>query len=222
MKKGWKILWAVCAVNFVLHLLVYPKLPGIIPVHWDGHGYVNGEGPRYTVLIMAVLPALILLLMKVLPKIDPRHANYEKFGRIYDGFAAGMTLFMIVVSWMSELYVFGIIKEGSSLAGLLISVPLGILFIILGNYMPRVRQNYFFGIRTPWALNDENNWQKTHRMGGFVFIIMGIVLIAAGIFSQAVSEKTLLAMILVPVMGGSLWIYLYSYLVYRNNTGRKS
>ena len=217
-KKGWKILWALCALNFALHLVFYPRLPEIIPVHWDGHGYVNGEGPRYLALLFAALPAAVLLLMTVLPKVDPRHANYSKFGKIYEGFAAAITILMMLVSWMTELYVFGIMKEGSSLVGLLVSVPIGILFIVMGNYMPRVRQNYFFGIKTPWALNDEYNWQKTHRMGGIVFIIMGIILIAAGIFSSAISEKALLALILVPVFGGSAWLYLYSYLVYRKQT----
>ena len=73
------------------------------------------------------------------------------------------------------LAAFGVLPDG--IMGMLIGGGIGVLFILLGNYMPRARQNYTFGCRTPWALADEHNWARTQRMGGITFIIMGAVIL---------------------------------------------
>ena len=91
---------------------------------------------------------------------------------------------------------------------------IGVLFIIMGNFMPQIKQNYTFGCRTPWALNDAHNWQRTQRMGGYTFIVMGIVLLVLAFFGGLLGDIATLAVLLVAVLGGSAWIYLYSYLVY--------
>ena len=80
--------------------------------------------------------------------------------------------------------------------------------------MPQVKQNYSFGCKTPWALNDEHNWNRTQRMGGIVFLIMGIAFLVAALFAKVLGETGLLVLLLGSSLGGTLWIYLYSYLVF--------
>ena len=80
--------------------------------------------------------------------------------------------------------------------------------------MPRIKQNYTFGCRTPWALNDEHNWERTQRMGGIVFVIMGIALLVAALFSTLLGETLTLILLVGSILGGILWIFVYSYLVY--------
>lgn len=177
MKRN-KLFWGLlifCAINFAAHLCFYGSLPDVVPTHWGADGQANGWGPKSTVLIMAALPALMLILMAALPRIDPKHQNYEKFKGVWNASLTALTIFMSAMSWFSELSVFGLIPEGSSLVGILVCGGCGVLFIFLGNYMPRIKQNYMFGCKTPWALNNEHNWNRTQRMGGIVFVVMGLL-----------------------------------------------
>lgn len=177
-------------------------------------GQANGWGPKSTVLIMAALPALMLILMAALPHIDPKHQNYEKFKGVWNASLTALTIFMSAMSWFSELSVFGLIPEGSSLVGILVCGGCGVLFIFLGNYMPRIKQNYMFGCKTPWALNNEHNWNRTQRMGGIVFVVMGAALIVISLLATILGDAATMILLLAVVFGGSAWIYLYSYLVY--------
>ena len=102
----------------------------------------------------------------------------------------------------------------SAITSLLVCGGVGVMFIILGNFMPNIKQNYTFGCRTPWALNDEHNWQRTQRMGGITFVVMGIALIAVAFLAGLLGDTVTLILLLCAVCGGSAWIYLYSYLVY--------
>ena len=135
-KKLLIALGAMCLVNFIAHLCFYPAMPDTVPMHWGFDGQVDGWGPKYMILVTALIPAVILLLIAVVPKIDPRSENFQKFGGIYQGFLAGIVLFMCGISWLSELTVYNVLPDGNSLVGVLVSGAIGILFILLGNYMP--------------------------------------------------------------------------------------
>ena len=87
MMKRNKLFWGLlifCAINFAAHLCFYGSLPDVVPTHWGADGQANGWGPKSTVLIMAALPALMLILMAALPRIDPKHQNYEKFKGVWN------------------------------------------------------------------------------------------------------------------------------------------
>lgn len=106
------------------------------------------------------------------------------------------------MSWFSELSVFGLIPEGSSLVGILVCGGCGVLFIFLGNYMPRIKQNYMFGCKTPWALNNEHNWNRTQRMGGIVFVVMGAALIVISLLATILGDAATMILLLAVVFGG--------------------
>lgn len=132
MMKRNKLFWGLlifCAINFAAHLCFYGSLPDVVPTHWGADGQANGWGPKSTVLIMAALPALMLILMAALPHIDPKHQNYEKFKGVWNASLTALTIFMSAMSWFSELSVFGLIPEGSSLVGILVCGGCGVLFI---------------------------------------------------------------------------------------------
>ena len=213
-KKLYLALFVLCILNFAAHLYFYPALPDIVPTHWGFQGEVNGWGPKYTILILCALPLGILLMLAVVPKIDPRAQSYEKFGNVYRGFVIGIVVFLCAITWLSELTVFKVLPDSSNLVSLLVCGGCGLLFIILGNYMPRVKQNYTFGCKTPWALNDEHNWNRTQRMGGIVFVAIGIVFLVAMPFAKLLGETGTLVLLLAASLGGTAWIYLYSYLVF--------
>ena len=190
MKKN-KLFWiltVVCVLNFAAHLYFYPSLPDIVPTHWGASGQVNGWGPKSTVLILAALPFAMLILFEVIRKIDPKHQNFEKFGKVWNLCVVLFTVMMAAFSWLSELAVFGKLPDSSNLVSIL----------VCGG--------------TPWALNDEHNWQRTQRMGGYTFVVMGIVLLVLAFLGGLLGDIATLIVLLAAVLGGSAWIYLYSYL----------
>ena len=219
MKKN-KLFWiltVVCVLNFAAHLYFYPSLPDIVPTHWGANGQVNGWGPKSTVLILAALPFAMLILFEVIRKIDPKHQNFEKFGKVWNLFVVLFTVMMAAFSWLSELAVFGKLPDSSNLVSILVCGGIGVLFIILGNFMPQIKQNYTFGCRTPWALNDEHNWQRTQRMGGYTFVVMGIVLLVLAFLGGLLGD---IATLIVLLAGQTLFMILYVVLVVFNIMGR--
>ncbi|EFB76312.1 SdpI family protein [Subdoligranulum variabile] len=213
-KKLYLLLAAVCVLNFAAHLYFYPSLPDIVPTHWGFDGQANGWGPKSSTLFICIIPLALLILLAVIPKIDPRAQNYEKFEKIYRGFVIGIIVFMCGITWLTELTVYNVLPGSSNLVSVLVCGGLGVLFIALGNYMPRIKQNYTFGCKTPWALNDEHNWNRTQRMGGIVFVVIGIAMLVATLFTHALGETGTMIVVLGSTLGGTAWIYLYSYLVY--------
>ena len=208
------VLLAVCVLNMVGHLAVYPALPDTVPTHWGANGEVNGWSSKQSNLIFSVLPIIFLIFMEVVRRVDPKHQNFERFGKVWNIFITLFVVFFCGMTWLTELTVFNMLPGGGSIVGVVVCGGIGLMFIILGNFMPNIKQNYTFGCRTPWALNDEHNWQRTQRMGGITFIVMGIALIAVAFLGSTLGDTGTLVLLLGAVLGGSAWIYLYSYLVY--------
>ena len=123
-------------------------------------------------------PVLALLFMS-LPKIDPRKKNYNKFRGLYDGFALFMMIFML---GLVSLIVSESLRPGRLSVEFVIIVACGLLFVILGNMLPKVKSNFFIGIKTPWTLSDTEVWNKTHRLAGYLFFFGGLLTIAIAFF----------------------------------------
>lgn len=213
-KKLYLALLALCLVNFAAHLFFYPGLPDVVPTHWGFDGQADSWGPKSSTLFICIVPLAILLLLAIVPKIDPRAQNYEKFDKIYRGFVVGIVVFMCAITWLTELTVYNVLPGSGSIITVLVCGGCGVLFILLGNYMPRIKQNYTFGCKTPWALNDEHNWNRTQRMGGIVFVVIGVAMLVTMLFASALGETGTLVLLLGSTLGGTAWIYLYSYLVF--------
>lgn len=124
------------------------------------------------VAALGFLPLVLLATLWLVPRIDPKGAAYAKSGRFYLGFVIAFTVFMCGMTWLSELTVWGVVPLTGAV-GIIVTTAIGVLFIGMGNYLPRVRQNYTMGVKTPWALADPENWQRTQRFGGKCFVVMG-------------------------------------------------
>jgi uncharacterized membrane protein len=127
------------------------------------------------------LPAaalIIVLIFKSLAKHDPFRANYDKFRRTYDLFLDMAVLLTVMTHFLilSNL----MIRQG--LVGRwIVYVPtslIGLVLVLIGNVLPRLRPNSAMGIRTRWTLRDETVWMKTHRAGGYILVVLGVMLVA--------------------------------------------
>ena len=212
----WIALAVLCAVNVAAHLLVMPSLPAQIPTHWGANGAVDGWGPSWMTAALGAVPLLLLVLFYVVPRIDPKGEAYRTSGKFYQGFVIAFTVFMCAISWMGELAVWGVVPAVGAV-NLLISGAVGLLFIGVGNYLPRVKQNYTLGIKTPWALADPENWRRTQRFGGACFMVLGFGLIVMGVVGTALSNEIVAAVVAVLALGSVGAMYVYSYLLWRKS-----
>lgn len=214
-RRAWIALGALCIVSFLGHLALFPQLPDIVPTHWDAAGNVDGWSGRMATLGLDLLPLGLLALFYALPKIDPRGKAYERMGSFYTGVVTLFTVFLICMTWTTELTVFGIIPQNESPIGIFTGVTVGIGLVLLGNYLPKVKRNYSFGCKTPWALDNDQNWRLTHRFGGVAMVLAGLVTVVSGLFSHQMGGAAVV-LLLAAVIGSSLATYAYSYLVFRN------
>jgi uncharacterized membrane protein len=170
MRKWLPIVLVAAAVVF--SLAAYSRLPESMPVHWGLSGEPDRYGSRLegAFVVPAIMVALLVFLLW-LPSRDPRVANIAKFRDTYDVMVAAVFGFMGVVH---------VVVLGSALGWpiditTVVIAGVGILFMILGNLMPRARSNFIFGIRTPWTLSSDTVWTRSHRVGGYTMVAAGLL-----------------------------------------------
>jgi len=159
-------------IPVIVGLILWNKLPEKLPVHFNADGAPdNWESRPFAVFFIPLFLWVVHLLTGFITLADPKKQNISD------------KIFMLVLYICPAASIFGSIVIYTGALSLPVSVNmvgnlfLGIIFIVVGNYMPKTRQNYTIGIKIPWALNDEENWNKTHRFAGVVWVICGAVLI---------------------------------------------
>ncbi len=195
-------------ISIVGTILVYPNLPQTIPSHWGLNGEVDAYSDKSIVYILgAALPLGMALLFLLIPLIDPKKENYKLHEKAYLYMNLSTILFIVCIHWITLMANF--YKEIDVV--LFIRLMIGILFIIIGNYMTQIRFNYFMGMRTPWTLADESVWRKTHRLSGYLFSILGSLLIGTYFLAHTIGFVIMIGGIII-LTGGTT---LYSYLEYK-------
>lgn len=194
--------------------VLYGKLPKKIPVHWDLQGNVE-YGEKIQIWFMVGLLVFFTILFQVLPKLDPRRKNYSKFQKFYDSICLGIQLFLVA---MMSIIISEAFYPGRVSVDKAVSFLVGVLLIFIGNYMPKVKSNFYMGVRSPWALSDEENWRKTHRLAGKLFVGAGIIMIAA-VWLLPASAAFPVSM--AAVMAAGLIPYVMSYIWWKKKTGVK-
>lgn len=210
----WAALAAVSVVNVVAHLAVLPSLPAQVPVHWGASGAVDGWGPSWSTTAFGAVPLGMLALFYVVPQVDPKARAYAAASRFYLGFVCAMTAIMCGMSWLGELTVWGVVPATGSVNAL-VGAVVGLLLIGIGNYLPRVRQNYTMGVKTPWALADPDNWRRTQRFGGVCLMVAGVVVAASGLAASLLPAGGVMGAIVVATLCAVVAPGAYSYLLWR-------
>ena len=195
---------------FVAAAAFWSSAPERIPVHWNIAGNVDRYGGRFEGLLFLPLLTLgLYLLLLLLPRLDPRGANYEKFRGAYSTIRVAVTALVASVYGLILLWIRGVEIDVS----LAVPILVGALFVVLGNVMGKIRPNWFVGIRTPWTLSSRLSWTKSHRLGGWMFVAMGLALMASGVVGSGLAVGAALAFI----AGCLVCLVVYSYLVWRND-----
>jgi uncharacterized membrane protein len=184
----------------------YSNFPDIVPTHWGVSGEVDGWGSRNTAFIIPAVIVGMYLMFLLLPFLDPKKEKYEQFKKPYHIFKNFLILFMAFIYFVASFAGLGYDLP----VGAIIPVMVGILFVIIGNYMAKIKMNWFVGIKTPWTLSSEEVWNKTHRFGGKMFVLGGI-LMAIEPFLPVSFRLPVFILIIFLLTFGTMG---YSYLVY--------
>jgi uncharacterized membrane protein len=212
MKQWYPVVLALVAA--AMSAAVYTRLPETMAVHWDLDGNPNGWMPR--AVGAAFGPVMILLLgflMRVVPRIDPRAENYARFGEAYEVIVASVLVLMLVTHGIMLAIALGYHVSVVRVVPALV----GVLFVVIGNMMPLVRPNWWFGIRTPWTLSNDRVWTRTHRLAGFCMTGGGLLMIVAAlVLPPSLGLPVLLTVAVAATVGPAL----YSYLTWKREEGR--
>jgi uncharacterized membrane protein len=201
---------AIVLLPFIYLGYIWNTLPDKVPMHWNLQGEVDRYGDKSEmILIPFLLPFLVYIIFLLVPIIDPKD-RLKNMGQKYQHLKIILTTFMSVLA----LFVIYSIKNQSIGNPNYIILLLGALYIILGNYFKTIKANYFIGIRTPWTLENETVWNETHRLGGKMWFIGGLIVV----FSSLILGKQLnfilfilvtLVITLVPI--------IYSYVRFKQH-----
>jgi len=202
-----KIPIAIIILSFFVGVYFYPKMPDRMASHWNIRSEVDGYLPKFWGLFLMPLVSLVMFgLFLAVPKIDPLKENIKKFEKYYCGFILTMIVFLF--------YIY-ILTIGANLdlefnMGMLLIPGMSLLFFYIGLMLENSKRNWFIGIRTPWTLQNDKVWKKTHNLGGKLFKISAII-IFVGIFLTGYIFWFIMASVfltaIIPIV--------YSYIIYK-------
>ena len=211
-KAVWIAIVAV-ALSFAGAFYFYGKMPDRVASHWNASGEVDGYMPKFWgVFLMPIVSVAVLLLLVIIPAIDPKKKNIDEYRPYFDWFIALMMLFLLYIYSLTIAYNLGHEFD----MGKMIMPALGVLFYYIGILMGHAKMNWTIGIRTPWTLSDEKVWDKPHKLGGKLFKAAGII----SILSFFMPDYQFI-IVIVSIMLAAIVSVVYSYLEYRNAKERK-
>lgn len=176
LKKELPLIGIVLA-PFVYLALVWKSLPEKVPMHWNYKGEIDRWGGKYSLIaLLFFLTVFVYLIMLIIPKIDPKKRLSIMGGKLYQ------LKFVLVLFFSCISFIIVYLSKNQSMTNPgLIYIPLGILFVALGNYFKVIQPNYFIGIRTPWTLESKEVWKLTHSLAGKLWIIGGFIIIISSL-----------------------------------------
>lgn len=204
MKMTTVLTTLVCLIPLAAGAVLYNSLPDTMAIHWGFDGTANGWASKLVAVF--VLPGVLLilnLLFPVLLNMDPKNKNMdEKIKTLVHWIIPVVSVFCAGVTLAEACGV----ESKMALIGPMI---MGVLFVAIGNFLPKTTQSYTVGIKLPWTLNSEENWNRTHRMAGFLWVAGGIVMIITALLGLGFAG--MIAMIVLMAVVPTV----YSYMLYR-------
>lgn len=206
-KATIRISFIIIAVLIAVGLVLLPQLPEQVPSHWNDQGQVDGYSSKLSgILLMPGILLATLLLLLVVPSIDPRKANIAKFRPQYNIFILCFVLFLAYLYVLTLLAGLGVKIDMNRM----LMPAFGLFFIFVGSMVRHAKRNYMIGIRTPWTLHSDVVWDQTHRVGGIAFMVAGAFTMLTVFVPQLAFPVMMVSVLLVAV--GSI---VYSYIFYR-------
>lgn len=203
---------ALIALALLAGAVLWNQLPDQMASHWNVNDQVDGYTSKLLgVFLMPLITLGMFALFLVVPNIDPLKANIAKFRESFNLFIVLIVAFMLYIHGLTLAWSLG--HQDFKMSGAILPF-IGILFIAIGFMLRKAKRNFFIGIRTPWTLSSDNVWDKTHQLGSILFMVSGAFAIIGGVFGGMAAFW----LMFVSLIGSSLFLVVYSYLLYRAET----
>lgn len=206
--KG-RLIWSsiVIVLPILIGLLLWNQLPDRIATHWDTQGVANGWSSKaFTVF---ALPCILLILHWVCvlaSNADPKWKNYPaKMLSIVLWICPAISVIMMI-------FVYGVALGLDLKMERIMPLLVGAMFVVVGNYLPKCKQSYTMGIKLPWTLHDEENWNRTHRMAGKLWVGVGVL----AMFSALLPSKSIFIVFMLILSVAVIVPTVYSYVLFKN------
>lgn len=206
-QENYKI-WSIAVISLLVAMIAYPFLPQEIPLHFGGNGEVDRYGGAWTIFLIPALIIFLIVSADLFRFIDPKKQSYAKFSKQY----YRVHLLASILFLLLEVYIIAV-SVGIEVMNInhLIPAVIGILFLVIGNSMPKFKHNYFCGIRTCYTLENEDVWFMTHRLAGKIWFLGGFGMILT-VFLPT-SATMIVFIIIVAIL--TMIPILYSYFAYK-------
>ncbi|MFH1770300.1 MAG: DUF1648 domain-containing protein [archaeon] len=207
MKKTTIIIMIILITSILIGIYFYPQMPDRIASHWNSKGEVDDYMSKFWGLFL--FPAIIKLMLwmyLLIPKIDPLKKNIQKFRKHFDGMIIMFALFLFYIYILVIIWNLGHEFDMESY----MLPALGLLFFYIGIVVEHAKRNWFIGIRTPWTLSSDNIWNKTHKLGGKLFKISGVIAFLGILFNEFA-----IWLGIGPIILSVLYLFLYSYFEFK-------
>lgn len=207
-----KLIWPIMAIPAVYLAIVWNKLPEKVAVHFDLKGNPDRFGNKsellVTTILLVAMNVLVFLVLTNIYRIDPKKYAAENRDRLVK-IAFAVVLFM---SGILCMIIYSASNGNINFSTGIIFSGTGLLFAVIGNYLPNLKPNYFAGLRLPWTLENEDNWRKTHQLAGKLWFAGGLLLAAVCLFlppvaAIAVFFAVMMIIVIIPCV--------YSYRLYK-------
>lgn len=186
----------------IFNILFYDKMPAELPTHWNFQGQADDYSSKFHAMVV-IQGFLVLMNAFLCFMLDSDPKNNKQCNLVMTISKLSMPAIMLLIYIITVMAGFGREVKVSTI----LPIFIGLLFIAIGNYFPKIKRNYTMGIKLPWTLNSDENWRRTHRLGGICFIIIGLSLILSVFLKSEI-------VFLVPLILGGIIPAIYSYYLY--------
>lgn len=206
--KGKIILTSIIILlPILIGLILWGELPDKLPTHWNAEGVVDGWSSKgFAVFGLPLFLFVVHWVCLLATNADPKKQNHtDKI--------VGVVLWICpIVSITMLAFVYGTALGMEFKVDKIMLLLMGLMFVIIGNYLPKCKQNYTIGIKIPWTLNDEENWNKTHRMGGKLWVLAGVITMLCIFLPANIMVVVFIVILFIAIMVPTV----YSYILHRN------
>ena len=203
---------SLIAIAVIAGVVLWNQFPEQMASHWNINDQADDYMPKFWgVFLMPIISLGMLILFLVIPNIDPLKANIAEFRNIFNLFILLIVAFMLYVHGLTLAWNMG--NQSFKMSAAMLPF-LGILFIFIGYMLRQAKRNFFIGIRTPWTLSSDTVWDKTHQLGSVLFMVSGALAFVGSFLGGTIAFW----LFFIPLMGSVLFLILYSYILYRNES----
>lgn len=189
-------------ILIIFNILFYDKMPAELPTHWNFQGEADDYSSKFHAMVV-IQGFLVLMNAFLCFMLDSDPKNNKQYNLAMTISKLSMPAIMLLIYIITVMAGFGREVKVSTI----LPIFIGLLFIAIGNYLPKIKRNYTMGIKLPWTLNSDENWRRTHRLGGICFVIIGLCLILSVFLKSEI-------VFLVPLILGGIIPAIYSYYLY--------